>query len=134
MSFEHRAAHLGLKIAKAEKQLESEVAERTEFEAREWQRILVRWPQVRDIEANFRICKLGCEPLDVTLDNIALLLEDESFVRQLSLAQPEAIKAELIDQIVEPMDIDDGGFSVKNRRKTLSFWTLEKLREELRRV
>ena len=107
--------------------------ERSEFEAREWQKILQRWPQVVDVEANFRICQGACHPLDLTLDSITLLLEnDESFVRQLVIAEPEAIKRDLIEKIAECLDPDEGDFAIKNRKKTLSFYTLERLREELR--
>ena len=107
--------------------------ERSEFEAREWQKILQRWPQVVDVEANFRICQGACHPLDLTLDNITLLLEnDESFVRQLVIAEPEAIKRELIEKIAECLDPDEGDFAIKNRKKTFAFYTLERLREELR--
>ncbi len=133
--FEHRAAHLGLKIAQAEKKIEAEVAERSEFEAREWQKILLRWPQIRDIEANLNICQIACRPLDVTVDGIALLLEDESFVSQLSLAEPETIRREIIDKIAEYLEeMTDAEGVVKHRRKLMAFWTLEALRKELARI
>jgi hypothetical protein len=132
---------LRLRELKAQMEIEGDVLERTAFEAQEWQKILQlpvkldgRVLAIRDIEANFRICQIACDPQDVSLSNIVLLLDDESFVQGLSLGAPETIKAELIEQIVEHMHIDDGGFSVRNRQKVLSFWTLEQLREELRRV
>ncbi len=133
--FEHRAVHLRLKIAQAEKELEGKIAERSQFEAEQWKKILLRWPQIRDIEANFNICQIACRPLDVTLDGIALLLEDESFVRQLSIGDVETVKAELIDKIASHLDeMTDAEGVVKHRRKLMAFWTLEKLRQELSRI
>ncbi len=81
---------LKLKELMASMELEGKVAKRSEYEAEQWQKILLRWPQVVDVEANFRICQGACHPLDLTLDNVTLLLEnDESFVRQLVIAEPE---------------------------------------------
>lgn len=123
---------LRLKELMASMELEGKAAERSEFEAREWQKILLRWPQVVDIQANFRICQGACHPLDMSLDSVTLLLNDESFVRQLVIAEPEAIKRHLIEQIAACMDSDEGDFAIRNRKKMLSFYTLERLREELR--
>ena len=124
---------LRLKELMASMELEGKVAKRSEYEAEQWQKILLRWPQVVDVEANFRICQGACHPLDLTLDNVSLLLEnDESFIRQLVIAEPEAIKRDLIEKIAECLDPDEGDFAIKNRKKTLSFYTLERLREELR--
>lgn len=124
---------LRLKELMASMELEGKVAKRSEFEAEQWQKILLRWPQVLDIEANFRICQGACHPLDVSLDSITLLLEnDESFVRQLVVADPETIKQALVEKIAECMDSGEGDFAIKNRKKSLSFYTLERLREELR--
>jgi len=106
--------------------------ERSEYEAEQWQKILLRWAQVVDVEANFRICQGACYPLDLSLDNVTLLLEnDESFVRQLVIAEPETIKRDLIEKIAECLDPDEGDFAIKNRKKTLSFYTVQRLREEL---
>lgn len=128
---------LRLRELKAQMEIEGETIERTEHEAVEWQNILKRWPNIRDCEANFRVCQYACDPMDVTADSVALLLDDstpEGLAHRLSLGDPETIKREIIEKIVEHMEIDDGGFSVRNRKKLLSFWTLDKLREELRRV
>src|SRR5260370_12006852 len=114
-------------------ELEGKVGKRSDYEAEQWQKILLRWPQVVDVEGNFRICEGACNALEVTVENVTLLLEnEESFVRQLVIVEPEAIKRDLIENIAECLDPDEGDFAIKNRKKTLSFYTLERLREELR--
>src|SRR5260370_2825850 len=134
---------LRLRELKAAMEIEGEIAERTEFEAQEWQKILklpVKLPDgrvlfIRDIQANFSVCQGSCDPMDVTADGVALLLDDstpESLVYRLSLADPETIKRELIDKIVECMDAGEGDAAINNRKKSLSFYTLERLRDELR--
>lgn len=121
---------------KAAMKIGEKAFERSEFEAREWQKILLRWPQMVDIEANFCICQGACHPLDLTLDSITLLLEnDESFVSQLVLRDPEVNKRELIDKICEHLDeMTDAEGVVKHRRKLMGFWSLENLRKELVRI
>src|SRR5260370_37091506 len=72
--------------------------------------------------------------MDLTLDSIVLLVEnDESFVKQLALGTPEPIKMDLINKLVdEYMDPAEGEYAIRNRKRSLSFYTLEKLRETLR--
>ncbi len=126
---------MGLKLDEliAGMKVEKEVAERNAFEADQWQRILVRFPQIKDIEANYMICREACYPQDLTLDSIELLVtNDESFVKQLALGTPEAIKQDLITKIVGLMDPAEGPYAAKNRAKSLSFLSLERLRGELR--
>src|SRR5258708_375389 len=95
---------LRLRELMAEMEIGEKVAKRSEYEAEQWAKILLRFPEIRDVEANFRICQEFCHPMDVSLDNIALLIEDESFVSALSLAQPETIRRELIEKIASHLD------------------------------
>ncbi len=129
---------LRLRELKAQMEVEGETIERTEFEVKEWQKILLRFPQIRDIEANFRVCQDACDPMDVSLDNIVLLLDDstpDGLVHRLSLSDPETIKRELIDKISELHgDLTNATDVVKHRRKLMSFWSLENLRRELARL
>jgi hypothetical protein len=127
---------LRLKELMAQMEIGEKVAERSEFEAKEWQKILLRFPQIRDIEANFRICQEFCHPMDVSCDSIVLLVEnDESFVSALSLAEPEIIKRELLDKISALHgELTDATDVVRHRRKLMAFWSLENLRKELARI
>jgi hypothetical protein len=121
---------------KASMRLDEKAFERSEFEAGEWQKILLRWPQIRDCEANFHLCQDACHPLDLTLDSITLLLEnDETFAGQLVLASAETNKQDLINKICEYLEeMTDAPGVVENRRKLMAFWSLENLRKELLRV
>lgn len=132
---------LRLRELKAQMEVEGETIERTEFEAKEWQKILLRFPQIRDIEANFRICQNACDPMDVSLGSIVLLIENpdpersDNLASQLSLAEPEVVKRELIDKIAEYLNETTSAEGVvENRRKLMAFWSLENLRKELRRI
>jgi hypothetical protein len=122
---------------------EAEAQLTTEFEAKQWQAILLRWPNIQDCEANFYICQQACRPLDITVDGIALLLDDESpvgLVHQLSLGNVDTIKRELIEQIVEYLDgkqspnPETDRYTVQNRRKVMAFWSLDALRQEAYRL
>jgi hypothetical protein len=130
---------LRLRELMAQMEVEGETIERTEHESIEWQKILKRWPQIRDIEANFRVVQGACHPMDVTADSVALLLDadssPQSLVHDLSLAEPEAIKRELIDKIAEHLaELTSAPGAVQHRKKLMQFWTLENLRRELLRV
>lgn len=100
-----------------------------------WQTILVQYPAVQDVMANFEYCRESCAPKKLTLERFELLLQIPQFVEGLAVAvQPGEVKAKLIEDILLHMRVKDGGVSVKNRRKQLAFWPLDKLRFELLRV
>jgi hypothetical protein len=132
---------LKLDELKASMKVEKQVSEASEEQAREWQKILLAFPQIRDDFANFDICKSVCYPSPLSLANVKLLLENpdpdrtDNLAECLSLADTNTIRRELIEKIaLLHGSLTSAEGVVKHRRKIMMFWTPENLRKELARI